>query len=714
MNRYLSIFLILFCTVVRAQTLLQGSVQDARNEVVVGANVYLKDTYDGTSSDVSGDFTFTTEETGTLSLIVSAIGYQTYEVPVTLSGDSLTVKVTLKEVINKMNGVTIMGGAFAASDEQKGIRLKPLDIVTTAGALGDITGALTALPGAQTVGEDGRLIVRGGSGDETKTFMDGMLVHSPYGASAPDVPTRGRFSPFIFKGTTFSTGGYSAEYGQALSSVLLLNTVDLPAQTQTDFSLMSVGADATHQHRWNKTSVSAKAEYTNLTPYQGLVKQEMDWQQAPTAGGGSVALRRRTSATGMLKLYGYANRSQMALNQPDINRPQPEKVRLQNDNVYLNATYQEVLNQRWTLQTGAAYTYDVQATKVNKTAIDARRKGLHTKVTFVYDATERVALRLGAEHLYQQEKQDYQENSQAPMVRQQWQDNLSATFIEADIYASSRFMARAGGRLEYSSLTGQATVAPRLSMAYKTSKAGQVSLAYGSFYQRPESQLLLDHSPLASEQAQHYIASYQVVKNERTFRVEAFDKEYRHLVKFAGAGTNHQGYGYARGLEVFWRDRSSIKNSDYWVSYSFLDSKRDYRDFPTLAVPTFAARHSFSFVYKYFVPSIRTQFGARYSLASGRTYFNPNHEQFRRDLTKSYHNLSLNVAYLIKQHIILYASAINVLGRDNIFGYQYADQPNAAGNYERQAIRPSAPRFLFVGLFITLTRDKQANQLQNL
>lgn len=72
------------------------------------------------------------------------------------------------------------------------------------------------------VSEDGRLFVRGGQAGETQVFIDGLRVFQPFNATANNIPTRGRFSPFLFKGITFSTGGYSAEYGQALSSVLLL------------------------------------------------------------------------------------------------------------------------------------------------------------------------------------------------------------------------------------------------------------------------------------------------------------------------------------------------------------------------------------------------------------------------------------------------------------------------------------------------------------
>ncbi len=705
-----SLLLITFGT--SAQTTLIGTVQDVRGEAVIGANVYLKDTYDGTSSTIDGSFSFTTPATGAQWLLVSAVGFRSYEQPVAVDQDTVSVAIILREAINKMDGVTITAGAFAASDEKQGLMLKPLEIVTTAGALGDISGALNTLPGTQTVAEDGRLFVRGGDGHETQTYMDGMLIHAPYGASAPELPTRGRFSPFLFKGTTFSTGGYSAEYGQALSSALILNSIDLTPQTQTDVSLMTVGVDATHQHRWENTSLLVRGEYTNLAPYQGLVKQDTDWERAPVSGGGSMALRHKTSAQGMLKLYGYANRGQLALRQPTISGDNSDNIRVQNDNLYLNGTYQEAFTDRWSLRTGVSYTQDQTATTVNSQLFRESSAGVHAKATFTYDASEYVAIRGGAEHQIDQGTRQYQ-LIEGESIRR-WDDQLTAGFVEADVYASSRWVARAGVRGERSSFSRSTHVAPRLSLAYQTGSASQVSLAYGTFSQRPESSLLTNGLRLLPERATHYIANYQRTKNGRTFRAEAFQKSYGDLVKTVDQQATNRGYGYARGAELFWRDRSSIKNADYWVSYSLLDTQRDYRDFPTLAPPTFAARHTFSVVYKHFLPAIKTQLGARYSLASGRPYFNPNHNGFHGDRTRSFNNLSLNAAYLIRQHIILYASATNVLGACNVFGYEYASQPNEQGTYARRAVEPPAPRFFFVGLFVTLSQGGKTNQLDNL
>src|SRR5690606_35820110 len=111
----------------------------------------------------------------------------------------------MKESVNTLDAVVISAGTFQAGDNSKVTALKPLDIVTTAGSAGDIVAALQTLPGTNTVGEDGRLFVRGGEADETQTFIDGIRVAQPYGATTNNLPTRGRFSPFLFSGMTFST-----------------------------------------------------------------------------------------------------------------------------------------------------------------------------------------------------------------------------------------------------------------------------------------------------------------------------------------------------------------------------------------------------------------------------------------------------------------------------------------------------------------------------
>jgi hypothetical protein len=82
--------------------------------------------------------------------------------------------------------------------------------------------------------------------------------------------------------------------------------------------------------------------------------------------------------------------------------------------------------------------------------------------------------------------------------------------------------------------------------------------------------------------------------------------------------------------------------------------------------------------------------------------------------TPGFASLSVNWSYLLKPNFIIHFSCTNITGRDNIFGYNYASQPDELGTFQSLPLKQPAPRFLFVGVFWTLSSDKSANQLNNL
>src|SRR5690606_8389856 len=142
---------------------------------------------------------------------------------------------------------------------------------------------------------------------------------------------------------------------------------------------------------------------------------------------------------------------------------------------------------------------------------------------------------------------------------------------EGDIRIAQNIMARAGLRFERSSLLRQSSVAPRVSLAWRFNDGGQLNLAYGIFYQKPENRYLYQQQSLRFAQATHYIVNYTRKAGNRMLRLEAYYKDYRRLLStLPGMGNN--GKGYARGIELFWRDKRSIRNLDYWVTYTYLDT----------------------------------------------------------------------------------------------------------------------------------------------
>lgn len=702
-----------------AQQMISGTVTDTKKIPIAGANVYIEGTYDGGTTNDDGEFSFETLETGTQNLVVSMISYDSFMQFGDVSFLS-NMDIVLKEAINELTGVTLTAGTFEAGDNSKVSVLKPLDIVTTAGAAGDFVGALQTLPGTSNVSEDGRLFVRGGQAGETQVFIDGLRVFQPFNATANNVPTRGRFSPFLFKGITFSTGGYSAEYGQALSSVLLLNTTDEPDQEKTEISVLSVGAGLGRTEIWGNKSLSVNAQYINLAPYQLIIPNEQGarWNKPYESFSGETVYRSMTDKS-IFKFYTGFNQANLDIDQEDINFDDFVNFRLKNSNLYANTTYKYFFDKEWTMTAGASISSDRNDIGFEANDIDTNETAGHLKLKVKKNFSSRFQLNLGAEHFIT----DYQDNLTAAngaSFNSGFRDNLSSGFAEADVFFSNKFAMKIGIRGEYSSYLNASNIAPRFSLAYKSSDKGQFSLAYGDFYQNPLSESLKFDQSLNFEKTSHYIMNYQYLSDGKTFRAEAYYKDYDALVKFDtempqfNSTFNNLGDGYATGIDVFWRDNKSIKNLDYWASYSYLNTKRDFRNFRESARPNFAPAHSLSLVTKYWVEDWRSQIGISYNYGSGRPYDNPNTPEFLTEKTKSFNSINMNWAYLISQQKILFFSVSNITGFKNVNGYQYANTPNVDGIFDRRAIGPTADAFFVVGFFWTISDDKKSNQLDNL
>ncbi len=704
-------------TISIAQTTVSGVVTDSRGKAITGANVFLEGTYDGTTTEDDGSFSFNTDTTGKQVMLVTYLSFRPFRTEAIIE-EFFNLKIILREDVNSLDAVVISAGTFEAGEKARVSVLKPLDIVTTAGSAGDIVAALQTLPGTQTAGESGRLFVRGGEAGETQTFVDGLRIAQPYGASVQNVPARGRFSPFLFNGISFSTGGYGAEYGEALSSVLLLNTEDLPDQSKTDISLMTVGLGLGHTQKWKKTSLTFNSSYINLAPYQLAVPQNVSWN-TPFESLSGEGIFRQELKQGLLKVYAAFDASRFGLDQEDINSDQPVRVDLKDNNFYLNSSYRGIFGNNWQLFSGFSFGYGETKTGIHNSLINKTEHASHLKGKLIKRISPGLKLSFGLDHFTLRFEENYTEDP-SPVFRNGFYSNLVAAYTEASILFSKQFAVNIGLRASHNDLLGEDRISPRFAMAYKSSQNSQFSLAYGNYSQAPANDYIKFSQNLDSEKASHYILNYQFTRNRKLFRAEAYLKDYSNLVKYNTEEVQHvsrfsnSGNGYAKGVDLFWRDGKSIKNMEYWISYSYIDSKRDYRNYPQKATPGFIADHTVSLVTKYWLQSLRSQAGFSYNYNSGRPFNNPNEPIFMSGKTKDFHNINFNWAYLISQQKILYFSVSNVFGRQNIYSYEYARNPDVSGVFNRRAITPTADRFFFVGFFWTISSDKKANQLENL
>lgn len=714
MKTFYTFTLLLLAFVSNGQQTISGTIIDEKNKPVIGANVFIDGTYDGSSTDDKGNFSFQTSASGSQILVVSFLAFETLKTPI--DANNCTGKTfKLKESVNTLDAVVITAGSFSAGDKSRVSVLKPLDIVTTAGSAGNIIAALQTLPGTQNVGEDGRLFVRGGEADETQTFVDGIRVAQPYGATTNQLPTRGRFSPFLFSGISFSTGGYSAEYGEALSSVLLLNTQDEADQNKTDLSFMTVGLGLSNTQKWKKSSLSVNTAYIDLAAYNAAIPQDVEWNKPFQSLSGETVYR-YNFANGIFKAYASFDASRFDLNQEDINQPEKVRVNLRNNNFYLNSSYKGNFGGNWQIFTGLSYGYGENKVGINTLDITSVENASHLKLKFTKKLSDRVKLNFGSDYFITKFDEDINDTA----FKSGYDSNIAAVYTEADIFFSKKFAAKVGIRASTNDYINKNSFSPRASIAYKISKNSQFAFAYGNFEQAPQQAYLKYSDDFKTEKASHYILNYQYVKNKTTLRTEVYYKGYSDLVKYNtdrpqfNSQFSNNGKGFAKGLDVFFRDGNSIKNLEYWISYSYIDTKRDYKNFSAEVTPSFVSTHSLSFVTKYWISDWKSQIGFTYQFSSGRPYNNPNETAFMNGKTKSYNNLSFNWAYLLTQQKILYFSVSNILGTNNIFGYNYSDTLNGSGVYERKAVTPTADRFFFVGFFWTISEKKNDNQLKNL
>ncbi|ACU08987.1 Probable outer membrane receptor protein [Flavobacteriaceae bacterium 3519-10] len=724
-SKLLALFGIILSCSLTAQITVAGKV-NFKNKGVKDISVTLKDTYDGATTDESGAFTFETSEKGNLILVFSNPKFVEIEKAVTIDNQPVTVNVDLKEQISEIDAVVISAGSIEASDRKRAtVLLTPIDIYTTAGANGQVTSALETLPGVQKVGETEGLFVRGGTGSETKFFMDGNLVNNFFGNSVPGLKAMDRLNTSLFKGNVFSSGGYSALYGQALSSVLVLESIDFPEMNSVDIGISPIFLSAGFQNVDDaKTkSFGISAAYSNLGLVTEILKFNTDFIKAPRSIGTNFNFRIKNKMGGILKYYGSFDENTLGIQEESL-EPETDysQTSLKGTNTFHNLSFKQKFG-NYLLNIGSSYSYNrnliglndiFENAEFNANSIDSKGNYFNSKATVERKINRISAVRGGIEFNKTREETVV---ALSPL-NYRFDEQITSLFAETDLGFSNDFSAKVGLRTEHSAALDRWNLAPRAALAYRISKKWTSSLAYGIFYQNPENQFIGKY-PLNFQRAEHYILQVQKSEEGRSLRLEAFYKNYRDLIKtrledYRPVAISNNGDGFAQGIEFFWRDKKSLKNIDYWVSYSFLDSKRNFQNYDRSLFPNFAAKHTLSVVAKKFVVDWKTGFNISYSYASGRPYYNfmtdTNGDYYlnNQGKAKDFSALNFSMNYLpflgrkdAKSFTVLVLSVNNILAQKNNYGYNFSND-----GLRSRPILPSADTFVFIGAFISFGIDR--------
>jgi hypothetical protein len=444
-----------------------------------------------------------------------------------------------------------------------------------------------------------------------------------------------------------------------------------------------------------------------------LVQSNIKWKKAPESFSENLVFRKKTGRNGMLKAMGAYGFDRSAMYYPSL-QPEGEVLySLKNHNVFGLATYKDQIGENWILHSGVTFGYDGQHIGISDTAGISKHKGTtELKLSFTGPLNKKINLNTGASLFVKNLSQNYRSFQEDDLYENHFISPILAVYAEAELLLTRRISSRLGARFESLSLTNEFCLSPRLALAFQTSRFSQISLAYGRFYQQAQEDYLIYNQALESEKAEHLIANFQYKKNSRIFRIEAYQKLYDKLIKYetpytfeASAYTN-LGEGYARGLDVFYRDSKTIPNGDFWLSYSLMDSKREYRDYTSSLTPSFISLHTLSLAYKQYIKAADSYFSLGYNFSSGRPYLDPNISEEIQKRTPACFDLGFSVFHFTQifgKFTMFFAQVTNVLGNQNIYAYRFAHTPDASGFYASVPILPVLKRFFLIGMHVSFT-----------
>ncbi|MCK5846718.1 MAG: TonB-dependent receptor [Bacteroidales bacterium] len=224
----LVLFLIINTQLFSQNATIRGSVFEKTNgQPVLYTNVYIVGTNYGAVTDVNGYFTISKIPKGNYTLRVSYIGFDTLskQINITESDQLINMKLVLEKAMYQITGATISAQRQTAlldpTTSVMKVSSKSMNRLPTVGGQADLAQYLQVVPGVVFTGDQGgQLYIRGGTPVQNLVLLDGMTVYNPFHSI-------GLFSVFdsdIISNTDVYTGGFGAQFGGRISSVMDVTT----------------------------------------------------------------------------------------------------------------------------------------------------------------------------------------------------------------------------------------------------------------------------------------------------------------------------------------------------------------------------------------------------------------------------------------------------------------------------------------------------------
>lgn len=265
MNKRKIIFLLfsfLFCSqIIKAQTnaSLKGAVLDEKKQPISGITIYVESVGSiGTATDKKGYYHLKNLPSNKeLTIVFSAVGYENQKKKIILSSEENRIlNIKLKVEISEISTIDIINEAHRETTLKK-INPKLFDVLPTVS--GNIEDLLKSEIGVSTNNElSSQYRVRGGNFDENMVYVNGIEIYRPFLIRSGQQEGLSFTNPAMVSSIYFSAGGFNANYGDKMSSVLDI-TYKKPTEFGASLSLSMLGGSVHFE------GASENKKFTHIT-----------------------------------------------------------------------------------------------------------------------------------------------------------------------------------------------------------------------------------------------------------------------------------------------------------------------------------------------------------------------------------------------------------------------------------------------------------------
>ncbi|MEQ1868514.1 MAG: TonB-dependent receptor [Vicinamibacterales bacterium] len=531
-----------------------------------------------TTTDAKGAFSLPIDAADgeVVHLLVVKPGYHDFTIDLTIRND-LSVSVTLSRRTFEEE-VVVSGRAANIATAAPAIELTPITVSRVAGAGDNVYRVLQTLPGVSAADDFGsRLAVRGGGPDQNLTMMDGVEIHNPYRLFG----LTSAFNPDTIERFELTAGGFSAKYGDRLSSILLVdNRIGNSASRVTGSAALSAtDTNLVLEGGFPSGSWLVSGRRT----YYDLVAERVTDNDLPSFGDLQTKVSWEPRVGQRLTLTGVTSRESTDATFNDSGSGDRIGLIDHSRNDVGALTYSAVLGTRATATTTlAAYRYRDDLGVDGTVRNDSTRSNaanddtafppaaiVFTRGLGVRDLSARESIRVvvtpkqtldfGAEYhalrtdwgwMITGDRNDSVANGSSVLGGAGLPSNLVSTakssraalFAEDEIQLRPSLSVAAGARLDWSQLSGEHLLSPRARATITLSPRTKLKAAGGLFTQSPGYEKLLQSDyfvdlsnsqglGLQSERSVHAIGGWeQTLTDATTIRVEAYHKTFDRMM----------------------------------------------------------------------------------------------------------------------------------------------------------------------------------------